>query len=196
MLIGAAIFLSLIVVLLAMPVTLTYRLSWKETLTASCRLNWAFGLVRADVSPGSAKPGPGKTETLRSKAARRGKSQSRKNNVIAAIRQPRFRRRILRFVSDLWRAIHKKNVRLLVRLGLGDPADTGRLWALLGPLSGMFARFRDIRFAVEPDFLDATLEVDSSGTIRMIPLQVAIILLGLLFSPPVWRGVLAMRASG
>lgn len=196
MLIGTVIFLSLIVILLAMPVTLTYQFSWKETPSANLRLNWAFGLVRADVSPDLAKPAPDKPDAARKKAARRGKSTGKKTNVMAAIRQPLFRRRILRFVSDVWRAIHKKNVRLLVRLGLGDPADTGQLWAVLGPLSGMLARLRDIRIAIEPDFLDSTLDVDSSGTIRMIPLRIAIIVLGLLFSPPIWRGIMLMRTSG
>ena len=103
---------------------------------------------------------------------------------------------MLRFVSDLWRAIRKKNVRLRVRMGLGDPADTGQLWAVLGPLSGMFSCSRDIRIAIEPDFLDATLDVDSSGTVRMIPLQLAIIALGLFLSPAVWRGIMLMRTSG
>jgi hypothetical protein len=96
----------------------------------------------------------------------------------------------------VWRAIHKKNVRLLVRLGLGDPADTGQLWAIFGPLSAMLASLRDIRIAIEPDFLDTTFEVDSSGTIRLIPLQFAILALGLLFSPPMWRGIMLMRKSG
>jgi len=194
-LIGTVIFLSLIVILLAMPVTLTYQFSWKETPSANLRLNWAFGLVRADVSPDLAKPGPDKPDATRKKAARRGKSTGRKN-FMAAIRQAPFRRRMLRFVTDLWRTIHKKNVQLLVRLGLGDPAETGQLWAVLGPLSGMLARLRDIKVTIEPDFLDATLEVDSSGTIRMIPLQVAIIVFGLLFSPPIWRGIMSMRRSG
>ena len=195
MLIGTVIFLSLIVILLAMPVTLTYQFSWKETPSANLRLNWAFGLVRADVSPDLAKPGPDKPDATRKKAARRGKSTGRKN-FMAAIRQAPFRRRMLRFVTDLWRTIHKKNVQLLVRLGLGDPADTGQLWAVLGPLSGMLARLRDIRVTIEPDFLDATLEVDSSGTIRMIPLQVAVIVFGLLFSPSIWRGIMSMRRAG
>jgi len=194
-LIGTVIFLSLIVILLAMPVTLTYQFSWKETPSVDLRLNWAFGLVRADVSPDLAKPGHDEPEATRKKAARRGKSTGKKN-FMAAIRQAPFRRRMFRFVSDLWHTIHKKNVQLLVRLGLGDPADTGRLWAVLGPLSGMLARLRDIRVTIEPDFLDSTLEVDSSGTIRMIPLQVAIIVFGLLFSPPIWRGIMSMRRSG
>ncbi len=196
MLIGTAIFLSLIVILLAIPVTFTYRLYWKQTLSANIRLKWAFGLVRADVSPDNAKAKPDKPESARKKTGRPDKSQARKANFMAAIRQPSFRRRIFRFMSDVWRAIHKKNVRLLVRMGLGDPADTGQLWAVFGPLSGFFANLRDIRIAIEPDFVDTTFEVDSSGTIRLVPLQFMILALGLLFSPSMWRGVMLMRTSG
>jgi len=195
-LIGTAIFLSLVVILLAIPVTLTYQLSWRETLSANLRLIWAFGLVRADVSPPPGKAGTDKPDAARKKDDRRKKAKGRKPDFLAAIRLPSFRRRILAFVSDVWRAIHKENVRLLVRLGLGDPADTGQLWAVLGPLSGMLARLRDIRISIEPDFLDTTLEVDSSGTVRMIPLRIAIIMLGLLLSPSLWRGLLLMRTPG
>lgn len=196
MLIGTVVFLALVIVLLAMPVTLTYQLAWKDTLSASVRLNWAFGLVNADVSPGKVGPSADKPGIAGRKPDRRDNSKRRKANVMAAIRRAAFRRRVLRFVSDLWRAIHKTDVRLRVRLGLGDPADTGQMWAVLGPVSGMLARLREIRVAIEPDFDDATLEVDSSGTVRVFPLQVVIIVLGLLVSPPVWRGVMAMRTSG
>jgi hypothetical protein len=60
----------------------------------------------------------------------------------------------------------------------------------------MLARVRDIRITVVPDFIDATFEADSSGTIRVIPLQFVILALGLLFSPSIWRGIMLMRASG
>ncbi len=196
MLIGTVIFLSLVVILLAMPVTLTYQLSWKQTLSARFRLNWAFGLVRADVSPDLAKPAADTPEAASGRASRWRKSKGRKINFMAAIRQPAFRRRMLQFLTDVWRGVRKKNVQLLVRMGLGDPADTGQLWAVLGPLSGMLTRPGEVRIAIEPDFLDSTLDVYSSGTIRMIPLQIAIIALGLLLSPPVWQGVMLMRASG
>jgi len=154
-----------------MPVTVAYQFAWREAPTAEVRLNWAFGLVRADVSPKSSKSKRNNKEAARKKDPGRGKSTGRKANIVAGIRQPMFRRRILRFVSDVWRAIRKKNVELRVRLGLGDPADTGQLWAALGPLSGMLANRRDIRVAIEPDFLDATLEAEGSGAIRVIPLQ-------------------------
>jgi len=195
-LIGTVIFLSLIVILLAVPVSLTYRCSWKQTLSVDLRLNWAFGLVRADVSPDLENPESKQREAAGSKGSWWARSRGRKSNFMAAIRQPRFRRRILRFVSDLWSAIHKQDVRLWVRTGLGDPADTGRLWAVLGPLSGLFSRSGDISIAIEPDFLDATLEVDSSGTVRVVPLQIVVVALGLLVSPTLWRGVMLARAPG
>jgi hypothetical protein len=185
--------LSLIVILLAMPVTVMYQFSWQETPTADVRLNWAFGLVRADVSPNRTGPKRSNQKAAGKKDPGRRKSTRRKARIVNGIRQPMFRRRILRFVSDVWHAIEKKNVKLRVRLGLGDPADTGQLWAALGPLSGMLANSRDIRVAIEPDFLDATLDVEGSGTIRVVPMQLVIIVLGLLVSPPIWRGVLAMR---
>lgn len=196
MLVGTVVFLSLVVIVLAMPVTLTYQLSWKQTLSASVRLNWAFGLVRTDISPDPTKSRSKEPQAARKKARRRHRMKARKTDFMAAIRQPAFRRRMFRFISDVWRAIHKKNVELRVRMGLGDPAGTGQLWAVLGPLSGMVSRLRDMRISIEPDFLDATLEVDSSGTVRMIPLQFAIIALGVLVSPAVWRGILSMRSSG
>jgi hypothetical protein len=196
-LIGTVIFLSLIVILLAVPVTLTYQLSWRQAISADLRLTWAFGLVRADVSPDQAKSKSDKPEDARRKPGRRDRARGKKKpDFVAAIRQPSFRRRILRFVADVWRSIHKKNVRLLLRIGLGDPADTGQLWGAFGPLSGMLTRIRDVRITVVPDFLDSTFEADSSGTIRVIPLQFAFLALGLLFSPSIWRGVISMRATG
>ena len=196
MLIGTVIFLSLIVVLLAVPVTLTYQLSFRQTISADLRLTWAFGLVRADISPNAEKSKSEKPEDAHPKSGRWGGAPGKKTDFLVAIRQPSFRRRVLRFISDVWRAVHKKNVQLLVRIGLGDPADTGQLWGAFGPLSGMLARVRDIRITIVPDFLDSTFEVDSSGTIRVIPLQFAILALGLLFSPSIWRGVMLMRGSG
>ena len=195
MLVGTVIFLSLVVMLLALPVTLTYQCSWKQTLSADLRLNWAFGLVRVDVSPDLSKPEAGEPTALAKKERGWGRSKGGASNVLAAIRQTSFRRRILRLVSDLWSAIHKKDVRLRIRTGLGDPADTGRLWAALGPLSGIFSRPGDISISIEPDFLDATFEADSSGIVRVVPLQIVIIALGLLISPAMWRGIMLMRTS-
>jgi hypothetical protein len=65
---------------------------------------------------------------------------------------------------------------------------------LLGPLSAMLGRIRDAAVVIEPDFADPTLEVHGSGNVKLVPLRVVALSIGLLFSPAVWRGLRAMRA--
>jgi Protein of unknown function (DUF2953) len=99
----------------------------------------------------------------------------------------------MRFVRDLWHVVHKKDVVLRVRIGLGDPADTGQLWAIVGPVAGVLANIQEALIDIEPEFRDATFELDSSGTLRVIPLQVLYMTVALLLSPPVWQGIRQMR---
>jgi len=193
---GFLIFLLLVVGLLAMPVTMTYRLSWRESFSGDVKLRWAFGLIRIGASSDRAKSRAGDAEVAKPKVGRSGRSSGRKPNFLAAIRRRSFRRRLLKFLSDVWSAVRKENVRLLVRLGLEDPADTGQLWAVIGPLTGMLAGMTGVTIAMEPEFLESTFELDSSGTIRLVPLQLAYVAFALLLSPAFWRGVILMRTPG
>ena len=93
----------------------------------------------------------------------------------------------------MWRSINREDLRLRARVGLGDPADTGQLWAIVGPISGMLAVSDEV--VIEPDFVDAVFEFDGSGRLSLVPLHVIATLIGLLFSPAVWRGVRASRNS-
>lgn len=194
MLTGFLILLLLVVGLLAMPVTMTYRLSWKESFSGDLRVRLAFGLIRFGASSDRAKSQVDETAAARPEDVRPGRSRGNKANVLAAIRRKSFRRRMVKFISDVWTALRKENVRLRVRLGLGDPADTGQLWAVVGPVTGMLAGAPGVAVAIEPDFLDATFEVNSSGTVWLVPLQLMYIALGLLLSPAFWRGMRLMRA--
>lgn len=196
MLTGFLIFLLLVVSVLAIPVTMTYRLSWKQSFSGGLRLRWAFGLIRIGTSSDRAKSQTGDAGAAKPKVGRSGRSSGRKLNVLAAIRRRSFRRRMIEFLSDIWFAVHKTNVRLHIRLGLGDPADTGQLWAFIGPMTGMLAGMTGVAFAMEPEFLESTFELDSSGTVRLVPLQLAYVALILLLSPAFWRGVVLMRAPG
>lgn len=111
----------------------------------------------------------------------------------ALTRDTAFLRRILRFCLDVWHAVHRERLRLHLRLGLGDPADTGRLWGLLGPLSALLARCPHSHFTLEPDFVDAVLQVEGSGTLRVIPLRLVVLALLLSLSPAFWRGMARLR---
>ena len=195
MLNGLLVFLLLLIGLLAIPITLIFQISWQQAVQNNVKLLWAFGLVQIRLPLFRTKaPSPG-DDGLARRAGRFEQSSRNKREVFAVIRQKKFRRRIIRFTSDVWQAIHKENIRLRVRVGLGDPADTGQLWAVLGPVSGMLANFQEVSMNIEPDFFDTTLELDSSGSIRIIPLQMIYLITALLLSPPVWQGIKRMRGQ-
>jgi hypothetical protein len=196
MLTGVLVFLLIMVALLAIPVTLTFQMSWSKAFQQDALLKWAFGLVTLRI-PGSAPKALSSGGDESKRRTRRSKQTSgKRTNVLAAIRQKPFRRRIVRFIGDLWRAVHKKDLSLRVRVGLGDPADTGRLWAIVGPIAGLLATVEGAAIAIEPEFSDSAFEFNSAGSIRLIPLQLIWMTIALLLSPSIWQGVVKMRKGG
>lgn len=195
MLTGVLIFLLVLIALLAIPITLTFKVSAQQAFQNDIRLLWLFGLVRIRIPPSKPKASEPEKEQPRKKSARKKSASRKKPNVLAAIRQKRFRQRIIRFISDLWHVIYKQDLILRMRIGLGDPADTGQLWALVGPITGMLANVEAASITIEPEFMEPTFELDGSGSIRIIPLQLILLTLALLLSPPVWQGIRQMRPA-
>ncbi len=176
--------------LLSVPLSLNYRLHWLRTLNGECRLRWLFGLVNVNI--------PISTERKQVAVQRARARQPKKRGSfkpVNALRQAEFRRRLARFAKALWRAIDRERLRLHARIGLGDPADTGQLWAVLGPLSAWLSNLRAVSVSIEPDFIESVLEVNSSGRIRLVPLQLLYLLLGLLLSPAFWVGLRQARPT-
>ncbi|MDH3635573.1 MAG: DUF2953 domain-containing protein [Gammaproteobacteria bacterium] len=195
MLSATAIVLLVLLALLAVPVTLTYELNWQQKLRGEARLEWLFGLVRVRLAPPRGNASAPKIKISDDATRPRAKTARKKSNPLAALRQKSFRQRTLRFGRDIWRAFRKRDLNLRIRVGLGDPAETGQLWALFGPLSGLLANIEDASIALEPEFIDAVFELDSSGKISVIPLQLLYLVLGLLCSPSFWRGMQRMRQA-
>ncbi len=196
MLTGVMAFLMLLIALLAIPLTLTFQVSWQQVFQNDFKLQWAFGLVRVRIRSFQPKVPSLGDEELEQGIRRFERLSGKKQNVFAVVRQKNIRRRIIRFIIDLWHAVHKKNVSLRVRVGLGDPADTGRLWAIFGPVAGILTNVKEASIKIEPEFFDTTFELDSSGSIRVIPLQMIYLTVALLLSPTVWQGIRQMRIAG
>lgn len=194
MLVGVALFLALLISLLAIPITLDFKFAWHQALEQNVRMRWAFGLVNVRIPSAGARDGSEKAVPSRKK---RGAARSSRGprHVLAAVRDGRFRRRILKFARDLWQAVRKQSIFLRLRIGLGDPADTGRLWGVIGPIAGMLSTVRDAKIQIEPEFFDPAFEMDTSGSIRVVPLHILGLVLGLLLSPSVWRGVRILRSG-
>ena len=195
MLTGVVVFLLFLIVLLAIPLTLTFKVSWRHFFQNEIELKWAFGLVHFRFPPFRPKAPSSEDEELEQKVGRWTRSSSEKRNFFAVIRHQAFRRRIFKYIGDLWYAVHKKNLSLRVRIGLGDPADTGQLWGILGPTVGLLANVRVASITIEPEFLDTTFELDSSGSVRVIPLQMVYMTMLLLLSPSIWQGIRQTRMA-
>lgn len=193
MLTGVLVFLLLLIALLAIPVTLTFQASWQPAFQGYIKLQWLFGLVSTRIPSLQSKAPSAEDRELTQKIGRFERSSRKKQNGFAIVRQKAFRRRIIRFISDFWHAVHKRDIRLHVRIGLGDPADTGQLWAIAGPVAGILANVQEASIKIEPDFFDTTFEMDSSGNIRLVPLQIIYLAIALLLSPSVWQGIRQMR---
>lgn len=184
------IILLLITALLAVPLTINFRLSRYESTEGEVALQWLFGLVKVDLS----NIQPDEQSDEKQKAKRPGRRRSSKLNPSTALHQRPFRQRLIRFARDIWHAIRRDDFRLTLRLGLGDPADTAQLWAIIGPLSGMLFMAEDAEITIEPDFIETSFEFEGSGRIRLIPIQLLYLVMGLLLSPAIWRGLNSARS--
>jgi hypothetical protein len=184
--------LLVLIALLAVPIRIRFRVGWDAGWQRDIQLDWGFGVLRfrtqAEQTREAAASAGEAVDDARSHR-RRGRSRPR---VLAALRDGGFRRRVIRFVAASWRALHTRDLYARVRVGLGDPADTGMLWGVLGPVASL-ARASRWPVWVEPDFADATFELESRGTIRVVPLEIVFLVVALVLSPAFWRGVRVLR---
>lgn len=159
-------------------------------INGQIRGDWLFGLVRFRIPI----PGPSQTEPLpkRNTSTRKSKRKTGRDtlSILPLLRQSTFRNRVVRFAKDILRATHGRNLYLRLRIGLGDPADTGRLWALVGPVAGIAANIESAKVHLEPEFMESVFTIESHGTFRLIPLQIIFLTIVFMLSPtilPAWR---------
>ncbi len=173
--------------LLAIPIHLRVAVERDPGFESRAKLSWLFGLVRVRLHPS------GKAKRQKGAKARRDRRPGERPGRFAKrlgrrVLRADLRARSARFLGDLLRALRPRDLRLQARIGLEDPADTGMLWAAMGPLGGWLP-CSDIR--LEPDFEQERFQLQASGRIRLIPLQVIWLALAFVLSPPIVRAVLA-----
>lgn len=187
---------------LAVPVDVSFRLEGAGPVQGQIALGWAFGLARLRFRiPGAREPRSARAvRKAERKAARKRERPGRRRrraNVLPLLGQAPFRRRVQRLVADLVRAAHLRELRLRVRLGLGDPADTGRLWAFMGPLGALARSLPGAEVRLEPEFVEPVLELQAHGRLRLVPLQLLALAVAFALSPPsvrAWRSLLGSHA--
>jgi hypothetical protein len=190
---GIAILSGLLVLLFAVPIDLAFRLQGADPFSGHIAIRWMFGLLRHQIQlhDFSERQSPHHgTEADKAKVHAKREKRGAGAKVLAVLRKAAFRRRVYRLARDLVRAAHLHELDLRMRLGLGDPADTGRLWAFVGPLNAATQNLRNARVRIEPEFMDAVFEVEAQGRCRLIPLQFLALAVAFALSPAsirAWR---------
>lgn len=199
--IGAA--TALTILLLAVPVNLVYALRKDEVWRGRLIVYWMFGLFRVSVRPGRRK-------AARSSKRRRKRREMivsgtkgvvrRRHMVLAILRTRGLLRGLLHLLRDLLRSLKPRRLRVELVIGLEDPADTGRLAGVLAPLRLLFGRRTlgkesNVSIDVTPDFFGPRLQGYSCASVQFVPLKLIAIVIGFLFSAPVFRAVRLMMGQ-
>jgi len=169
--------------LLATPLDITFAIQQRAVFSGRVTLRWLFGLLRIRLPPSGPKKGP------RPRKSRRGKRWASTSHLahrsLAILKSEALRRRILRFGLSVLRSFRRHDLDLRVRLGLDDPADTGILGGLARPAIALLRARPSAKVDLELNFLEPCFEADARGTVRVIPLQVAYVILTFVLSPTV-----------
>lgn len=188
--------LALLIAVLAVPLTVVFSVHRIEKTEGYVRFRWLFGLVRFQVRiPQADRRGPRPPSTPKTTAQthRRRKEKANARAIASLLKQSTFRRRVVKFIRDILAATRARNLFLRLRIGLGDPADTGRLWAILGPVAGMARNIEGAAVRIEPDFVDPVFEVECRGQFRLVPIQVIALVTAFVLSPTMLRAWWRLR---
>lgn len=199
-LISIAVILGVLVALFAIPIDLVFninRVSQNDGLLhGQVKVRWLFGLLNFRINvPDKQAPHKGleRNKSDNKKKSKADRKSADTSQLIKLLKQSPFRRRLFKFVKDLLRASHYHDLFLRLRIGVGDPAETGQLWILLGPLAVMARHLRGATVRIEPEFIDPVFDVRSHGKFRIIPLELLLLVIGFVLSPASIRGWHSLR---
>lgn len=179
--------LLLLVVFLAIPVELKFDLRrWEGERKSHVTLVWLFGTVRLPLGT-KARPKP--EQPRKEEKVKEGRRRAGPSRMLSMLQTEGFPGRVLQLARDLLRRIRIRDLSLDARLGLDDPADTGRLWGVVGPLAVMLPSSRAMQVSIQPDFAAEVFEYQGQGHISIIPIQVLALLLAFSLSPITLRAL-------
>lgn len=145
------------------------------------KLSWLFGLITKEVEKGGKKPTE-KKKVVKEKQ-KLAESKRRIGDIFEILRTRGLLRQLIVLIRDVLKRFKIRDFIVDFRVGLGNPADTGLLFALIGPATFLLSSSFPHRIRVEPSFEDETaFEGHLSGTVRLRPIQLVSPLIKFTFS--------------
>jgi len=174
-----------LIVLLAVPVDLTFNISKRDNVESRVRIGWLFSLIGKDIRA--------RKKQAKVKVKVKKKKKRSVKPVLAVARTRGLLKHSLRFIKDIIRRIKIRNLYVHLTLGLADPADTGFLFAAVTPLiTFVGVQKPNIDINVQPDFEQENLQGYAAGGVRVYPIQFIKPLLLFIFSLTTLRAIRAI----
>ena len=171
----------LVILVLCVPLEMVVRLDADGRPRFRMRLVWLFGLVSKEITKARKKPEEESSVTEGKRKPRKRKIKAR--TILEILRTRGLLKQLKRLLKDILRRLKIRDLAADITVGLSDPADTGLLFALIGPATFFLgsSRIHDIR--VQPSFEDeAVFKGYLSGAVRLLPIQLVIPFLRFVFS--------------
>ncbi|MEA2045764.1 MAG: DUF2953 domain-containing protein [Euryarchaeota archaeon] len=176
--------LLLLFLLLLTPVDLEGRMVWDERPETRIRIGWLFGLVHKNIG------GEGEEKERVPPEDNEKKNKKKRidgREVLQIIRIEGMPGRLEEMATGLIGALRIRFFRVHIRVGLADPADTGRLlgllWSMIAPLEAFFP----MDAKIEPNFYEEVFGAEMAGVVRVWPIRAAPPVVRFLLSRPAWK---------
>ena len=172
---------AVIILILSLPLSVVLHFNTSDKPKLQIRLVWLLGLVSKKITRGKKKPEA-------EKKALKGKRKPKKSKLKAAtifkiLRTRGLPGQLKRLLGGILRCAEARDLRANFKIGLGDPADTGFLLALIWPAIFFLGSSRFDEIKIQPSFEDeAAFEGYLHGAARLIPIRLVVPLLRFTFS--------------
>ncbi len=160
---------ALIILVLCIPLDVVFHIDIYGRPKFRTRLVWLFGLISKDIAERKRRPKE-KREAAKDKP-KPGRRGIRGRVIFKILRTKgllsQFKRLMVKIISRF-------KIRKLVAdftIGLDNPADTGLLFALIGPATFFINRSSSCQIRVQPSFVDTIFEGYLYGTIKLRPIR-------------------------
>ena len=187
---------GLIVLVLCVPIDLTFNLDTSRSEKFRIKLVWLFGLIGKQIKREKGKP---KKKALKEKLPekKRGKKRKREfKTILKILRTKGLLRIIKKLVRDILSQFKIRELAVNVKLGLDNPADMGFVYALIGVTKPFLNLPPQYQIRVQPYFLEElSLEGYLNGLLRLQPIGLIIPITRFIFSRAALRVAIILVLS-
>ena len=170
-----------IVLILCIPIDMSFRFETHGKPKLKSNLVWLFGLVKKEQGRKKEESDQGR-DVIKTKPKPK-KRRIRIRTILQIIKTKGLIKQCLRFLENIFRHIRIKDFSGYIKIGFEDPADTGILFATIGAATSISNIYCPYPIKIEPSFEDRfVFESKLKGTFRVRPIQVTPTFMRFVFS--------------